>query len=579
MLRSNWWLSWVVALRTGRGWVVRWRGGSGDVWGVVVRVDGLMMDYPLTVPYLLDRAARYFPGVEVVGRLPDRSIGRSSYGEVRRRAHQLAGGLAGLGVERGDRVASLGWNHVRHLEAYFGVPLMGGVLHTLNPRLPVEDLVYVMNHAGDSVLLVDDVLLPVLERVRDRVSLRHIVVWADGTSVPAGMIGYEEFIASQPGEFARPHLDEREAACMCYTSGTTGRPKGVVYSHRAIVLHSVVSATTDGLAIGQREVLCPVVPMFHVNAWGLPFTAALAGCKQVFPGPHLDPESLLDLYAGEGVTISAGVPTIWLGILQALEKEPDRWRLGPVRMVVGGSAAPESLIRGLDRHGLRVMHAWGMTEMTPLGTVSWLKRSLEDLPEDQRYAYRAMQGLPAPLVDARIMAPDGEAPWDGQTMGELEVRGPWVASGYYQAPGHAGKWSDDGWFRTGDVATIDPEGYVKITDRTKDLVKSGGEWISSVDLENALMGHPAVAEAAVIAAKHPKWDERPVAVVALKKGASATAEELRAFLEPKFAKFWLPDEFVFTTQVPRTSVGKFQKTTLRDQYGGILLEQPGPEDP
>jgi acyl-CoA synthetase (AMP-forming)/AMP-acid ligase II len=542
-------------------------------------VDGLMMDYPLTVPYLLDRAARYFPGVEVVSRRPDRSIARSSYAEVSRRAHQLAGGLAGLGVGRGDRVASLGWNHVRHLEAYFGVPLMGGILHTLNPRLPVEDLAYVMNHAGDSVLLVDDVLLPVLERVRDQVSLRHIVVWANGTSAPAGMIDYEEFIASQPGEFARPHLDEREAACMCYTSGTTGRPKGVVYSHRAIVLHSLVSATADGLAIGQREVLCPVVPMFHVNAWGLPFTAALVGCKQVLPGPHLDPESLLDLYAAEGVTVSAGVPTIWLGILQALEKEPDRWQLGPVRMVVGGSAAPESLIRRFDRHGLRVVHAWGMTEMTPLGTVSWLKRSLEALPEDQRYAYRATQGLPAPLVDARIMAPAGEAPWDGQTMGELEVRGPWVASGYYQAPEHTGKWSDDGWFRTGDVATIDPEGYVKITDRTKDLVKSGGEWISSVDLENALMGHPAVAEAAVIAAKHPKWDERPVAVVVLKSGASATAEELRDFLEQRFAKFWLPDEFVFTTQIPHTSVGKFQKTTLRDQYGGILLEQPAPQEP
>lgn len=541
-------------------------------------MDGLMMNYPLTVPYLLERVARYFPGVEVVSRRPDRSIARSNYAEVRRRAYQLAGGLARLGVNRGDRVASLGWNHARHLEAYFGVPLMGGVLHTLNPRLPIEDLVYVVNHAGDSVLLVDDVLLPVLEQVRGQVSLKHIVVWTNGTTAPPGMVDYEEFIEPQSAGFAAPHLDEREAACMCYTSGTTGRPKGVVYSHRAIVLHSLASAMTDGLAIGQREVLCPVVPMFHVNGWGLPFTATLVGCKQVLPGPHLDPESLLDLYVAEGVTVSAGVPTIWLGILQALEKEPDRWRLGPVRMVVGGSAAPESLIRGFDRHGLRAVHAWGMTELTPLGTVSWLKRSLDDLPADQRYAYRATQGLPAPLVETRVMASAGEAPWDGQTMGELEVRGPWVASAYHQAPEHVEKWSGDGWFRTGDVATIDPEGYVKITDRTKDLVKSGGEWISSVDLENALMGHPAVAEAAVIAAKHPKWDERPVAVVVLKQGASATAEELRAFLEPKFPKFWLPDEFVFNTQIPRTGVGKFQKTTLRDQYGGILLEQPMPED-
>jgi acyl-CoA synthetase (AMP-forming)/AMP-acid ligase II len=540
-------------------------------------VDGLMMDYPLTVPQLLDRAARYFPGVEVVSRRPDRSLARSSYSQVRHRAHQLASALTRLGLGRGDRVATLGWNHTRHLEAYFGVPLMGGVLHTLNPRLSPTDLAYVVSHAGDSVLLADDVLLPVLEQFRQEVGLKHVVVWTNGTQVPERMIDYEELIAREPGEFAGPRLDEREAAAMCYTSGTTGRPKGVVYSHRAIVLHSLASAMTDGLAIGQQEVLCPVVPMFHVNGWGLPFTGTMVGCKQVLPGPHLDPESLLGLYDQEGVTISAGVPTIWLGILQALEKDPDRWQPGPIRMVVGGSAAPESLIRGFDRHGLRVVHAWGMTEMTPLGTVSWLKRSLQELPEDQRYAYRAKQGLPPPLVETRIMGETGAAPWDGEAMGELEVRGPWVASGYYQAPEITGKWSDDGWFRTGDVATIDPEGYVKITDRTKDLIKSGGEWISSVDLENALMGHPAIAEAAVVAAKHPKWDERPVAVVVVKEGASVTAGELRAFLEPRFAKFWLPDEFVFTDQIPRTAAGKFQKSTLRHQYSGLLIGQPRPE--
>ena len=539
-------------------------------------MDGLMMDYPLTVPQLLDRASRYFPEVEVVSRRPDRSLARSSYGEVQRRAHQLAGALVRLGVGRGARVATLSWNNARHLEAYFGVPLMGGVVHTLNPRLSAADLVYIVNHAGDSVLLADDVLLPVLDQLRGQVSLKHVVVWTNGTPAPEGMIDGEELIAAEPEEFARPRLDELEAAFMCYTSGTTGRPKGVVYSHRAIVLHSLASATTDALAIGHREVVCPVVPMFHVNAWGLPFTATMAGCKQVLPGPHLEPESLLDLYAQEGVTLTAGVPTIWLGILQALEKEPDRWKLGGMRMMVGGSAAPESLIRGLDRHGLRVVHGWGMTEMSPIGTLCWLKSSLDELPEDQQYAYRAKQGLPLPFVETRIMGLTGEAPWDGEAMGELEVRGPWVASGYYQAPEFTGKWSDDGWFRTGDVATIDPEGYMKITDRTKDLVKSGGEWISTVDLENALMGHPAVAEAAVIAAKHPKWDERPVAVVVRKEGASVTAGELRAFLEPRFAKFWLPDEFVFAEEIPRTAAGKFLKTALREQYGGLLIEQPRP---
>jgi fatty-acyl-CoA synthase len=540
-------------------------------------MDGLMMDYPLTVPQLLDRAGLYFPEVEVVSRRPDRSLARSSYGEVRRHAHQLAGALTRLGVGRGDRVATLSWNNATHLEAYFGVPLMGGVLHTLNPRLSPEDLSYIVNHAGDSVLLVDDVLLPVLEQVRGQVNLKHVVVWTNGTQAPDGMIDGAELIAAEPEEFTRPRLDELEAAAMCYTSGTTGRPKGVLYSHRAIVLHSLASATADALALGQREVVCPVVPMFHVNAWGLPFTTTMAGCKQVLPGPHLDPESLLDLYAQEDVTFTAGVPTIWLGILQALEKEPDRWKLGEIRMLIGGSAAPESLIRGFDRHGLRLLHGWGMTEMTPIGTLSWLKRSLDELPEDQRYAYRAKQGLPLPFVETRITGETGEAPWDGEAMGELEVRGPWVASGYYQAPEFTEKWSDDGWFRTGDVATIDPEGYVKLTDRTKDLVKSGGEWISTVDLENALMGHPAVAEAAVIAAKHPKWDERPVAVVVFKEGASATADELRAFLAPKFAKFWLPDEFVFTSQIPRTAAGKFRKSELREQYGGLLIEQSQPD--
>ncbi len=535
-------------------------------------MDGLMMDYPLTVDHLIERAGRLFPTVPLASRLPDGSISRTTYGEVRRRAHRLAGALRRLGIERGDRVATLAWNHHRHLEAYFGVPLAGAVFHTLNPRLHPDDLAYIATHARDRVLLVDDVLLPALERFRDRAPFEHVVVWSHGDAAPEGTLDYEELIAPEADEIAIPRFDENEAVGMCYTSGTTGRPKGVLYSHRAIVLHSLMSATKSGLGIGQGDVLCPVVPMFHVNAWGLPFTGTLVGCTQVFPGPRLDAESLLGLYEQEDVTISAGVPTIWMGILEALEREPDRWKLEPINMIVGGSAAPESLIRAFDRHGLNLIHAWGMTETTPLGTVSSLKRALLDLPEDERYAIRAKQGLPSAFVDARVMGPAGEAPWDGETMGELEVRGPWVAASYFETPDLADKWSPDGWFRTGDVATIDADGYVKITDRVKDLIKSGGEWISSVDLENALMGHAAVREAAVIAARDPKWDERPLAIVVLKEGASATADDLRGYLEPKFAKFWIPDAFVFVDEIPRTAAGKFLKSALRDRFGDELAK-------
>ena len=531
-------------------------------------MKGTMMDYPLTLTHILERAGKLFGRVEIVSRLPDRSLHRHTYADLYRRARALAESLWQVGLERGDRVATLMWNHFAHLEAYFGVPAAGGVVHTLNLRLPPDDIAYIMNHAQDRFLIADDVLLPLYNRFKDLVNPeRVLVVPLTGKPVPTGFESYESFLERAPGSFVYPALREDEAAGMCYTSGTTGRPKGVVYSHRAIVLHSFAMALPEMVALAQRDVVLPVVPMFHANAWGLPFATTMVGAKQVYPGPHLDPASLLDLFEGERVTCTAGVPTIWLGILEALEKDPGRWKLSPgMRMIVGGSAPPEAMIRRFDRFGLRVIHAWGMTETTPLGTLGRLKDYMEAWSEDERYAVRAKQGLPGPFVEVRAVGESGEIPWDGKSLGELQVRGPWVAASYYNLPEEAAKWTEDGWLRTGDVASIDPEGYVKISDRTKDLIKSGGEWISSQELENALMGHPAVKEAAVIAGLHPKWVERPLAVVVLREGANATPEELRAFLEPRFVKWWLPDAFVFASEIPRTSAGKFAKAKLREQY-------------
>ena len=539
---------------------------------------GLMMDFPLTLAPLLERAGKLFGKIEIVSRRPDRSRHRYTYADFYRRARALGEALIRAGLKHGDRVATLMWNHAAHLEAYWGIPVAGGVIHTLNARLHPGEIAYIINQAGDRFLILDDVLLPVYESFRAKVKLeRVIVVPSSGKPAPPGIEDYEAWLAQARGEFAYPALDENEAAAMCFTSGTTGKPKGVLYSHRALVLHSLAQGLGDTFGLAHGDALLPVASMFHANAWGLPYTAVMLGIKMVFPGPYADAESLLELIEREQVTVACGVPTIWISVLAALENNAGRWKLPhTVRLPLGGAAPPEALIRALDRHGFHIIHCWGMTETAPVATTGQLKSYMESWPEEKKYEVRAKQGRAAPLVELRVMRPEGpsqeEAPWDGKTVGELEVRGPWVASSYYNAPEEQHRWTADGWFRTGDVASIDPEGYVKIVDRTKDLIKSGGEWISSVDLENALMGHPAVLEAAVIAVPHPKWQERPLAVVVFKDGASATPEELRAFLAAKFAKWQLPDAFVSVKEIPRTSVGKFLKTRLREQFANWKWE-------
>ena len=533
-------------------------------------LEGTMMDYPLTLTHVMERAARLFGNTEIVSRMPDKSIRRYHYSDFHRRARALGRLLQDSGLQRGDRVATLMWNHSAHLEAYFGVPVAGGVVHTLNLRLQPNDLAYIANHASDRFLIVDDVLLPLYEKFSRAVGLEKVfVVPSTGKEVPAPYHDYEDSLKRTGGDPSTDVLNENQAAAMCFTSGTTGKPKGVVYSHRAIVLHSFALLLRDFAGLSSRDSFCPVVPMFHVNAWGLPYAAPVAGSRIVFPGPHLDPISLLDLFEQEHVTVTAGVPTIWLGIASALQKEPGRWKLAKgMKTIVGGSAVPESLIRAFDTFGLSVVQGWGMTETAPLGSMSFLKGGLDSLSDDEKYAYKAKQGLPAPFVDARVMVAGDEAPRDGKTAGELQVRGPWVAASYYNLPESGESWTDDGWFRTGDVAVIDSEGYIKITDRIKDLVKSGGEWISSVDLENALMGHPAVAEAVVIAVPHEKWQERPLAVVVLKPDFKGKISEdgLRAFLSPKFPKWWIPDAVVFAEVLPKASTGKFDKVVLREQF-------------
>ncbi len=528
-------------------------------------MEGLMMDdYPLTITPLLARAERLFPSVRIASRLSDRSIRATDYAHVVSRARSLAAALLAEGVRPGDRIATLMWNHAAHLEAYLGVPASGAVLHTVNLRLPHDDLAYVINHAHDRWILVDDVLLPTLASVRERIHPERVVVFAaSGNGVPKEFEDYEQLLARHPPATTLPCLRETDAALLCYTSGTTGRPKGVLYSHRSVVLHSMAEAFALGLS--QSDSVLLVVPMFHVNAWGLPFTMTMLGGRQVLPGPHLDAENLLDLLERETVTVAAGVPSVWIRILEALEKNPGRWKLShQLRMVVGGAAMPEAMARQFAVFGISTIQGYGLTETTPVVALSIPKESMRSWDADRLFAQQARTGLSLPFVEVRIRAENDELPWDGKAVGELQLRGPWIARSYFDEPESAGKWTEDGWFRTGDVATIDSEGFIQIVDRMKDLVKSGGEWISSVALENVLVGHPSVREAAVIARPDPKWGERPLAFVVVREGARVTADELRALLAERYPKWWIPDEFRFVPSLPKTSTGKISKLTLRE---------------
>ena len=530
-------------------------------------MEGLMQDYELSLQHVLWRIERLHQRRQVVTKR-DEDIHRTSYGEMVPRINRLAGALKRVGVKPGDRVATLAWNNNRHLELYYAVPCMGAVLHTLNLRLFPQHLEFIINDAEDKVLFVDQSLLPLLKPLQGKIpSIKTFVLMAEGPA-PAQdglpqMLDYETLLAAESENYPWPKLSERMAAAMCYTSGTTGNPKGVVYSHRSQFIHTMGVLQGDNLGLTENETLLPVVPMFHANSWGLPYAAGMAGTKVVFAGRFsADPKSLVELAEQEEVTFLAGVPTVWIALANYLKESGKR--LPRVRTVVcGGSAVPQTLMETMDSLGLRILHAWGMTETSPLGSVA--RVAAETKPEDE-LKLRLTQGRVAPGVELRITDPSTgeELPWDGVAFGEIQVRGPWIARGYHNGY-DPDKLTEDGWFRTGDVARVTPDGYIVIVDRTKDVIKSGGEWISSVELENAVMAHPKIIEAAVIGLPHPKWDERPVVYAVAKpefKG-QVTQEEVIDFLREKVAKWWLPDEVRFIDEVPKTSVGKFDKKVLR----------------
>jgi fatty-acyl-CoA synthase len=534
-------------------------------------LQGLMMQMPLQISALIKHADRHHGDVEIVSRRVEGDIHRTNYRQLHRRARQMANALDGLGVRMSDRVATLAWNGYRHLELYFAISGAGAVLHTINPRLHPEQIAWIANHAEDQVLFFDGTFLPIIEAIAPHCrTIKTYVAMLDKDKMPAAskvpnLVCYEDLINSNSDHYEWPSFDENVASSMCYTSGTTGNPKGALYSHRTTILHTYAIALPDSLNLSARDVLLPVVPMFHVNAWGLPYAAAMTGTKMVFPGAQLDGKSIYELFESEKVTVSAGVPTVWQGLLNHTETNNLRFSTMN-RTVIGGSACPPAMIKLFqEKYGVQVLHAWGMTEMSPVGTVCTFKAKHTSLPGEQRTAVQYKQGRAVFGVDMKIVGEDGgELPWDGKAFGDLLVRGPWVVREYFK--GEGGNPLRDGWFPTGDVATIDPDGYMQITDRSKDVIKSGGEWISSIEIENVAMSHPAVAMAACIAAKHPKWDERPLLVVMKKPNTDVTREQILAHFEGKVAKWQVPDDVVFVDTIPLGATGKMLKTKLREQF-------------
>ena len=530
---------------------------------------GLMQGQPLLISSIIDFAERHQGSGEIVSRRVEGDIHRCSYSDIARRARQVAQAMDGLGLEFGDRIATLAWNGYRHLELYFGVSCSGRVLHTLNPRLHPDQIVWIADHAEDKVICFDLTFLPIIQAIHSRcATVKHWIALCDADKLSSdsgipGLFSYEALLAGQSSRYQWPVFDENTASSMCYTSGTTGNPKGVVYSHRSTILHAYAAALPDVMAVSARDAILPVVPMFHANAWGIPYSAALTGAKLVFPGPALDGKSIYELIENEKVSFAAGVPTVWQMMLSHMKAGGLRFSTLK-RTVIGGSACPPAMIRAFDEdYGVEVLHAWGMTEMSPLGTVGTLRNKHLQLPKSEQFKIREKQGRAVYGVDMRIVDAEGkELPWDGKTFGDLHVRGPWITSAYFK--GEGGDPLIDGWFPTGDVATIDADGYLQITDRSKDVIKSGGEWISSIEVENIAMAHPAVMMAACVGMKHPKWDERPIVVVVRRPGAELSREQLIEFYQGKTAKWQIPDDVVFVEAIPLGATGKMLKTRLRE---------------